>query len=126
MRAGLTVTKDGPKLNFFDENEKNRAILAALKDGPGLSLCDVNEKSITSLVLTKDGPMLGLSDESGRPRAFLKVVKEGPALGLFDNQRCRVNLGVGRITTPDGKTVEYPESSLLLFNPDGKVRWQAP
>jgi hypothetical protein len=35
-------------------------------------------------------------------------------------------LGVMGTVTPDGKTTTYPESSLILFGADGKVKWSAP
>ena len=40
LRAGLTVTKEGPWLMLYDEAGKNRAILAANKERPGLILRD--------------------------------------------------------------------------------------
>ncbi len=71
--------------------------------------------------------MLGLRDENGKARVGLGVGKYGPGLALFDeNGKPRAALGANQTTTPDGKLITYPESSLLLFKPDGKVLWQAP
>jgi hypothetical protein len=45
-----------------------------------------------------------------------------PALLLFDeNGKLRACLGIGQASTPDGRTITYPESSLRLYKPDGKV-----
>ena len=48
-------------------------------------------------------------------------------LTFFDESgKGRLTLGVDRTKTPGGKTVSYPESSILLFNPEGNVSWSAP
>ena len=69
-----------------------------------------------------------LSDQSGTYRAKLGLNETGqPALYLLDqNGGIRAALGAGATTTPDGKTTSYPESSLLLFGPDGTVIWRVP
>ena len=74
-----------------------------------------------------DSAILGLCDEKGEPRAGLNVDKIGPSLDLFDiNKQLRASLGICKTLTPDGKTVAYPESSLILFKPDGNVLWMPP
>ena len=148
-RVILAVDEDGPKLNLFDENEKTRAALGVGKDwvqlklydengkfrialsvnkeGPGLDLIHENGKCRASLSVLKDGPALDLLDENGKPRASLDVDKNGPGLNLFDkNDKGRAVLGISQTTTPDGKVITYPESSLLLFDPNGNVIWMAP
>jgi len=42
-----------------------------------------------------------------------------------ENGKDRFLAGKARTVTPDGKIIEYPESSLILFGPDGKVIWSA-
>jgi hypothetical protein len=79
------------------------------------------------VTVSKDGPVVALLDENDNERTVLVVLKEGPALMLLDeNGKTRALLGTGQIMTPDGKVVSYPESSLILFGPDGKVLWSAP
>jgi hypothetical protein len=69
---------------------------------------------------------LGLHDEKGKSRAWLGVSKDGTRLSLQDeNGMARFVAGKTAIGTPDGKVIEYPESSLILFGPDGKVIWSA-
>lgn len=78
------------------------------------------------LVVTKVGPGLSLWDEKGKPRAQLVASNDGPSLSLFDeNGNERFRAGKAKTVTPDGKTIEYPESSLILSGPDGKVIWRA-
>jgi len=125
-RAMLEVNEEGTGLGLADENGKLRAGLFMTKDGSGLSLRDENRKTRVMLNVTKDGPMLALADENGKSRARLDVVKEGAGLRLIDEKgQGRVTVGVTQITSPDGRTITYPESSLLLYGADGKVIWQA-
>jgi len=54
------------------------------------------------------------------------VGKDGPSLTLWDkNGNYRFWAGKTALESPDGRTMEYPESSLILFGPDGKVIWSA-
>jgi len=125
-RVSLFMGKDGyPGLDLFDENFNPRAMLAVGKDGPSLGLSDENGKTL--LGVGKDGPSLGLIDENRKPRAGLFVSKDGyPSLALIDeNGISRFVAGKTETITPEGKTIAYPESSLVLFGPDGKVIWSA-
>jgi hypothetical protein len=126
-RAKLSMDDNSPGLCLRDENGKPRIGLAVDKNGPKLNLFDENSKPRIALAAIKDGPSLFLADENGKPRASLSADEDGPRLALYDaNNQTRANLGIGRTTTPDGKTITYPESSLILFKPDGKVIWIAP
>jgi len=125
-RAALTVGKDGPSLTLDDENGEIRAALIASKDGPGLTLYDEKGYYRAGLDLSKDGSTLLLLDENRNPRAALCVSKDGPWLSLNDEKgNARFAAGKTELESPDGKTIEYPESSLILFGPDGKVIWSA-
>ena len=123
-RVGLSIFKDGPRLELRDENGLMRAGLSVFKDGPGLTLYDEGGKDRVVLSVFKDGLGLRLSDENGNSRTVLGVFKNGPALRLSDeNGIIRFQAGKTAIETPDGKTIEYPESSLILYGSDGKVIW---
>lgn len=125
-RALMTVFKDGPSLNLVDENGKMRAVLNALKDGPCLGLGNENGEVRAALSMFEDGPHLALFDENGKTRAGLNVGKDGPHLNLYDeNEKIRFMAGKTATTTPEGKTIAYPESSLVLFGPDGTAIWSA-
>lgn len=147
--ASLSADKDGSRLEFYDENEASLASLNAKKDGSTLTLWDLEHRSLAvlgaqseygpSLSLSasakaraflsadKDGSSrLSLSDENGKTRASLDVDKDGPKLYLFDeNESFRLVAGTTELVTSNGKKIKYPESSLILFGPDGKVIWSA-
>lgn len=126
-RAGLGVDKDGPDLTLADENGKIRAMLVVTKDGPRLALWDENDKIRAMLNVTKLGPHLALWDENDKLRAWLDVDKDGPRLTLRDEKGTgRASLGASQTKTRDGKTITYPESTLLLCDAEGKVLWVAP
>jgi len=87
-------------------------------------LVDENGKPRAELAMDKGRPLLVLWDENGKPRAGLVVTKLGPSLELNDeNGKLRFVAGTTSTVMPDGKTISYPESSLILFGPDGKVIW---
>jgi len=66
-------------------------------------------------------------DDAGKARAKLKVARAGTGFGLFDkNGNCRLRLGAVWTTTLYGKQTKYPESSIVLFNADEMVLWEAP
>jgi DNA-directed RNA polymerase subunit RPC12/RpoP len=126
-RAGLAVLKDGPELHLCDEQGKTQALLRSDKDGPWLNLYGENGKSRAVLSALKDGPGVGLTDADDHVRVGLSVRADGPRLGLLDEKgMLRAQMGVTETVSPDGKTTTYPESSVLLFGADGKVRWSAP
>ena len=125
-RAWLAVDKDIPGLTLYDKNGKSRAELDVLKNGPRLSLFDENGKSCIGLAVIEEGPLLLLDDKNGKSRAWLAVEKNGPSLSLLDEKgKIRFVAGKTATETPNGKITEYPESSLILFGPDGKVIWRA-
>lgn len=150
VRVCLGVIEDGPPALFlYDENEKNRVGLGIIEDGPGLVLSDErgnvraslgvgknaqelrffndNKKTSVGLKGTEDMRVFSMCDNKGNPRTLLSVSKNGPMLSLVDeNGTPRACLGINKTTTPNGKIVSYPESSLLLFDPNSNVIWEAP
>ena len=125
-RAALSVLKSGPSIWLLDENGKRRVMLTAIEGSPDLALSDENGKPCAWLDVNKDGPCLSLIDKKDKIRAGLAVIKDSPELVLSDeNGKIRFVAGKTAIEVPDGKTIEYPESSLILFGPDGKVIWSA-
>ena len=147
--VSLLGLKDGPSLWLIDENGQIRASLDAAKDRPSLSLSDGKGKTRVSLATTEEMPSLSLSDAKGNIRALMYSGEHGPRLNLFDANdesrvilattedgpnlslrdeegKARAVLGIYKTETPDGKIISYPESSVLLFGPDSKLRWTAP
>lgn len=89
-------------------------------------LVDENGKLHAELAMYKGSPILLLWDGNGTPRAALVVSEHGPSLMLNDEKgNPRFVAGTTSTVTPDGKTIPYPESSLILFGPDGKAIWSA-
>jgi hypothetical protein len=129
VRGKLEMSPIGPGLILYDENGKVRAGLSTFKkEGPSLILSDENGNiRIMMSAAIKDGPNLSLFDENGKYRAMMTVVKDGPKLFFIDDKGTpRAKLGAGQNSTPDGTTITYPESTLILYGPDSKVLWQAP
>lgn len=126
VRAALGSDSAGrPGLWQYDQNGTTRALLCLGDSGqPGLRLYDQNGTTRASLRLGDSGqPGLGLLDQNESIRVALVLNEFGqPMLELWDlNGKVRAWLGAAGSTTPD-----YPESSLLLFGPDGEQIWSAP
>ena len=127
-RAMLSVIEGVPSIILFDKKDNARAMLALPNgDYPGLFLMDEKRNNIASLLITENGPSISLSDNNEKIRSEIVVLEDGPQMHLFDEMgKIRAELGRGKTVSPDGKETTYPESSLLLFGADGKVRWTAP
>ena len=124
--ATLNLAPDGTTgLIFHDQEGKQRAALGVLpNNASGLSLFDKGGSHRVALSVVPDGsPRLELYDAAGARRADLALSPEGlPALQLEDKAQPRAVLGAGS----DGKRKASSPSSLLLFDKDGAVVFQAP
>ena len=96
------------RFELVDAAGKLRALLwLPLSGAPGLDLLDGTGAMRASLSLSPDGsPKLDLSDATGKRRAVLGAA----------------NLEAAKT----GEETKRSESSLVLFDKDGKVIWQAP
>ena len=85
-------------------------------------LVDREGKRRAELSLLGDDPALILWDGNREVRAMLSAFPNGPTLAFFDGN------GEERIVLGAGNSLDnvYPESSIHVFDPDGKVIWQAP
>ena len=117
-----------PHLSIYDEIGRLRVALSGPEDGGVLNLFDENGRHCAGLYAgRKLGPQLALMNENGAPIVWLKASQTETGLTLYDkNRMARAALGTTQTTTPDGKVITYPESSLLLFDPNGHVIWEAP
>ena len=126
----LAVLDGSPGLTLRDEKGKTRAGLMVSDDGsPSLMLLDETGKARAMLVVDHDGVGIALGGERGKQRALLGVSSDsGPVLQLRDDKGwVRAALGAYSLMTPDtGEVVKRAESSLVLFDKEGKVLWQAP
>ncbi len=81
---------------------------------------------------TLTGPALSLFDQSGRERLRLEVARSSPhdqaRVAIFDaSGRRRAVLGSFQLPVGDPDTFEQlPPSSLVLFEENGEIWWQAP
>jgi len=109
-----------------DEKGDTRAVLYVNENGPFLRLSGEDGFTRAVLGVFKDGPFLWLSDENGKHRVLLNISKGSPGLSLNDEKgNARFAAGKTKTVSSDGKIIEYPESSLILYGPDGKVIWSA-
>src|SRR5213076_2814706 len=124
--ATLSLAPDGATgLIFHDQGGKQRAALGVLpNNASGLSLFDKGGSHRAGLSVVPDGsPRLELFDAGGGRRANLALSGEGlPALQLEEKGQPRAVLGAGS----EGKRKASTPSSLLLFDKDGSVIFQAP
>jgi len=156
MRASLAVKSDGyPELRLQGKGAEGvatldvapgdtpelrmtkgilhttRALLNVSTDGPsGLWLTDKEGQPRAGIAVKSDGsPSLNLQDKEGKPRASLGVLADGsPGVVLCDKDG-KKRAVLGRTVLESVKTGEETttaESSLTLFDKEGKVLWKAP
>src|SRR5213594_3015532 len=125
VRAGIGFGPGGSQLNLYGDDGKDHATLSLAPDGTtGLIFHDQDGKQRAALgVLPNNASGLSLFDKGGGRRANLALSAEGlPALELEDKGQPRAVLGAGS----EGKRKASSPSSLLLFDKDGSVIFQAP
>jgi len=148
VRAGIGFGPGGSQLNLYGDDGKDHATLSLAPDGAtglifhgqdgkqraalgvapnnasGLSLFDKGGSQRAAMSVVPEGsPRLELFDAGGGRRANLAVSAEGlPALQLEEKGQPRAVLGAGS----EGKRRASTPSSLLLFDKDGSVIFQAP
>lgn len=127
-RFVLTVSAEGPALHFSDEAGNSRLVLAVTKEGPGLALADEAGHVRASLSAMDEGvPALILSDEAGQERVGITTRKEGPSIALVDEAGFSATLGATSLVTPKtGATTKRSAASLVLFDSQNNVIWDAP
>ncbi len=132
VRISIEVSKnDTPRLDLSDKEGKSRAQLIILEDGqPVLRLSDPEEKPLAILATTPGGGSgLSLWDQREKLRAVLRTSSDGrPGLELRDEDgKLRAALGSTSLQTAQtGEVTQRAESSLVLFDRDGKALWRAP
>lgn len=154
VRAMLGFREGAPLLSFYDEEQTLRIGLGFTTDGlPTVSILSKSGNIRSSLtVLANDTTALHLYDRTEKARAVLAVGADGtPSFSLFGKDKDgSVVLGVdnggvsgvtlsdrrgiaravlGSISLETGRTgvvEKRPESSLVLFDKDGKLVWSAP
>src|SRR2546422_786079 len=120
--GGVFVTRTA--LVLADRKQRNRVTLGVKPDGsPSLTLADKEGRTGALVDVVDEGSRLELFYAGGGRRANLALSAEGlPALQLEEKGQPRAVLGAGS----EGKRKASTPSSLLLFDKDGSVIFQAP
>jgi hypothetical protein len=145
VRARLEAVKGtNPVLNLYDEQNVLRATFGIADGRPSIFLVGANRTGAISMAVMENGPtmvvgspggstMLGprsdgpgplmqMLDNNGIVRVAVGLGQDGAGLSFADARgQGRVALGATRTSSADGRTTLYPESSLLLFGPDGRI-----
>lgn len=129
FRADLGVGPAVSTLGLFGK-DKGSAVILSEAFPLEASLVFLKDKKMRSIVgVGVVGPALDLGDADGRSRASLKLAADGsPTLTLYDeDKKPRTILGhADLVTTRTGTVDRRPASSVVLFDKEGKVIWQAP
>jgi hypothetical protein len=145
--VALTLFQEEPALWLSDSKGHASASLSLAAGAPGLTLLGGTGHAIATLgvsalyisegkgqaaarlAVLQGAPALSLYDGNWKERGRLFVDTEGkPGLALRDSQgKDRAVLGVAELETiKTGATQRTAESSLVLFDKEGKVIWEAP
>lgn len=122
---------DLPSLTFRDANYISRLLMFLAQDGvPVLNFTDADDKARLSLgSSTVHGPYFEMFDAKGNVRVLTGLADdEAPYLDFFDSDRgLRLALGETKLkATQTGTGIIRSESSVVLFDKDGKVIFEAP
>jgi len=118
-------------LGFYDEGRKARLLLSVEANGESsMSVYGRDGRGSAVVMVGKEGATsLRLLDAQWRIRASLATWPDGsPFLHLSDrdgNDRALLTQS-DRSILPNGEIVRQPNSSLVLFDAEGAVRWRAP
>ena len=114
-----------PTCGIEGEKGKQRAGLASSPD-PHFGLSDHEGKVRVGLDVFGGEPHVSLFDKHAEIRVDIGV--RDPAVSLYDTDgRLRAALGATKLEmTRTGPVEQTPESSLVLFDKEGKVLWRAP
>lgn len=118
-------------LGFYDEGRKARLLLSVDANGESsMSVYGRDGRGSAVVMVGKEGETsLRLLDTQWRIRAALATWPDGsPFLHLSDrdgNERALLTQS-DRSILPNGEIVRQPNSSLVLFDAAGAVRWRAP
>jgi hypothetical protein len=125
-RVQLSYQFNTPSL-FLTDNSQTGVSLSASGHGPFISLKD---QSGTQVFLSAiDGqPEMHLADAAGKTRGQIAMWENGASMSLYDKAGIgRATLGACSLVTKSTEAVTtYPESSLVLFDKEGKLLLQLP
>jgi hypothetical protein len=98
--------------------------------GQDIRLLSKNGKVLAALAVSPDTgePFFFINGKDGKYRIMFNIDQGSPQIMLRDNNaQTRMELGATEITNQSKGTIEKrPESSIVMFNKDGKLIWSAP
>ena len=132
-RARLLATVNGPGLNLTDANGKDRLLLTAddTEDSAGLGLYDKEGNQPVRLSVGPGRAHLILFPPGEAPTARLIYLGARPGLGpqlmVKDKEGFSTIIGTTDLRAPrTGATGKTSAASVMLFDKDNNVLWQAP
>jgi len=118
----LFNTKDA----YAQETKEPLAIVEAQE----FHLVNKQGKVFAALAISSQNnePFLIINGQDGKHRMMFNIDKGSPQIILKDNDaQTRMILGMSEVASKFRDTVEKrPESSIVMFNKDGKLIWSAP
>ncbi len=145
VRAALAIVEGAPCLELYDENGNLSTFIGFLEGEPRVTLHDKTGKMRALLDVSEGEPHLVLRDKNGNLRVFVGLIGGDPRLMLQDKEGSRMTeqgsglklrdkdgqtralLGCTTLeTTRTGEVTKRPASSLVLFDKEGKVIFEAP
>jgi len=98
--------------------------------GQDIRLLSKDGKVMAALAVSPDTgePFFIINGKDGKNRIMLNLEQGSPQIVLRDNNaQTRLVLGTYEMTSRTRGTIEKrPESSMVMFNKDGKLIWSAP
>jgi len=110
-------SKSGASISV--SGSRSRSAVLSADDTPSLRLSRARQSINVAIV---QDPQIWFSDSEGRTRFIASLIKNTPSVSLWDEKQPRLTLGfVDLVRNLDGGTEFRPESSLVLFDKEGKV-----
>ena len=119
--------KDAGKLRKTTK-DKHAVIIRSTQEGAVVDLNDADDRTSISLAATRTGKGIVLFDSDQKDRIAITVLEPGPSISVRDaDGSSRAVLGTtSLVTTSTGAKIQTAESSLVLYDRDSKVIYQAP
>jgi hypothetical protein len=129
--AELGIINHAPQFSLSDKKGDRRILLSFAPDKEEqafLKLAGKNGGSEVQLAAQTTRPSgLFLYGKDSEIRSQLSLANNRPTLYFFDQKgNARLSFGVTDIFSPDGTETKTSESTLYLFDHDGKPVWHAP
>jgi hypothetical protein len=125
--AGFIISADngGSEISMSERTGQFRSTFFVRDFGAELSIEHPKSGRAFEVRAVDDLLNLSLNDNAQR-RAQMSLSDFGTSLRFFDHEgNERLSAGRQSVFKEDGTRITYPESSILLFGPDGSIIWSA-